>query len=164
MLYRVHLAWARFELTILVVIGTGCICSSIYKSNYHTIMITTAPNLVCTCICMLNIHQRTQDHMGKCFKKNTERSWDCPLQSLWWVPVDFCHICRILFNAYPYQKIFPKYSSLKLLNPLNTNCIYMNNQLMIFFAKFAFLCWSKIHYEHDCATNFNIRYPMSKML
>jgi hypothetical protein len=35
MLYRVHLAWAGFELTTLVVIGTGCIGS--YKSNYHTI-------------------------------------------------------------------------------------------------------------------------------
>jgi len=29
-LYRVHLAWAGFELTTLVVIGTDCICS--YKS------------------------------------------------------------------------------------------------------------------------------------
>jgi len=39
MLYRVHLAWAGFELTTLVVICTDCIGS--YKSNYHTI--TTAP-------------------------------------------------------------------------------------------------------------------------
>ena len=36
MLYR-----AGFELTTLVVIGTDCIGS--YKSNYHTIMTTTAP-------------------------------------------------------------------------------------------------------------------------
>ena len=35
MLYRVHLAWARFELTTLAMIGTDCIGS--YKSNYHTI-------------------------------------------------------------------------------------------------------------------------------
>jgi hypothetical protein len=34
-LYRVHLAWSRFELTTLVVIGTDCIGS--HKSNYHTI-------------------------------------------------------------------------------------------------------------------------------
>ena len=40
MLYRVHLAWARFELTTLVVMGTDCICSC--KSIYHTI--TTAPD------------------------------------------------------------------------------------------------------------------------
>jgi hypothetical protein len=38
MLYRVHLAWAGFKLTTLVVIGTGCTDSC--KSNYHTI--TTA--------------------------------------------------------------------------------------------------------------------------
>jgi hypothetical protein len=40
-LHRVHLAWAGFELTTLVVIGTDCIGS--YKSNYHKIMYTTAP-------------------------------------------------------------------------------------------------------------------------
>ena len=44
MLYRVHLAWAGFKLTTLVVRGTDSIGS--YKSNYHTIM--TAP------ICMLS--------------------------------------------------------------------------------------------------------------
>ena len=33
MLYRVHLAWAEFDLATLVVIGTDCIYS--YKSNYH---------------------------------------------------------------------------------------------------------------------------------
>jgi hypothetical protein len=41
MLYRVHLAWAGFELTTLVVIGTDYIGSC--KSNYHTITTTTAP-------------------------------------------------------------------------------------------------------------------------
>jgi len=41
MLYRVHLACAGSELTTLVMIGTDCICSC--KSNYHTIMTTTAP-------------------------------------------------------------------------------------------------------------------------
>jgi hypothetical protein len=35
MLYPMHLVWARFELTMLVVIGTDCIGSS--KSNYNTI-------------------------------------------------------------------------------------------------------------------------------
>jgi len=37
LLYRVHLAWAGYELTALVVIGTDCTGSR--KSNYH--MITT---------------------------------------------------------------------------------------------------------------------------
>ena len=41
MLYRVHLAWAGFKLTTLVVIGTDCISSC--KSNYHAIMTMTAP-------------------------------------------------------------------------------------------------------------------------
>ena len=36
LLYRVHFAWAEYELTALVVIGTGS-C----KSNYHTIMTMT---------------------------------------------------------------------------------------------------------------------------
>jgi hypothetical protein len=40
MLYRIHLAWAGFELTMLVVIGTDSIGS--YKSNYHTIMTMTS--------------------------------------------------------------------------------------------------------------------------
>ena len=43
MLYRVHLVRVGFELTTLVVIGTDCIGS--YKSNYHTIRTTTAPEV-----------------------------------------------------------------------------------------------------------------------
>ena len=39
LLYRVHLAWAGFKFTQLVVIGTECIGS--YKSNYHTITTAT---------------------------------------------------------------------------------------------------------------------------
>jgi hypothetical protein len=37
--YRVHLAWAKFELTTLVVIGIDSIGNC--KSNYHTITTTT---------------------------------------------------------------------------------------------------------------------------
>ena len=44
MLHRVHLAMNGFELTTLVVIGTDYIGSC--KSNYHTIMVTTAPNIL----------------------------------------------------------------------------------------------------------------------
>ena len=39
MLYWVHLAWAGFKLTLLVVIGPDCIGSC--KSNYHMITTTT---------------------------------------------------------------------------------------------------------------------------
>ena len=42
MLYRVHLVWAGFERTMLVVIETDGIGR--YKSNYHTITTTTAPH------------------------------------------------------------------------------------------------------------------------
>ena len=38
MLYRVHLSWAGFELTTLVVIDTNCTGSC--NSNYHRMMIT----------------------------------------------------------------------------------------------------------------------------
>jgi hypothetical protein len=41
MLYRIHLAWAGFKLTTLVVIGTDYIDS--YKSNYHTITTMRVP-------------------------------------------------------------------------------------------------------------------------
>ena len=41
MLYRLHLAWAVFELTTLVVIGTDCTGSC--KSKYHPITTTTTP-------------------------------------------------------------------------------------------------------------------------
>ena len=37
MLYRVHLAWAGFEITTLVVIGSDCIGTCSCKSNYHKI-------------------------------------------------------------------------------------------------------------------------------
>ena len=41
MLYRVHLAWAELQLTMLVVISTDCIGNCI--SNYHMIMTTMTP-------------------------------------------------------------------------------------------------------------------------
>ena len=41
MLYWVHLAWAGFELTTLLVIDTDCIGS--YKSKYHTKTTVTVP-------------------------------------------------------------------------------------------------------------------------
>ena len=41
LLYQEHLAWAGFELIILVVIGTDCIDSC--ESNYHMITTTIVP-------------------------------------------------------------------------------------------------------------------------
>jgi hypothetical protein len=51
MLYRVHLAWAGFKLTTLVVIGTDCTGNC--KSNYH--MITTMTALIANKISLLNL-------------------------------------------------------------------------------------------------------------
>jgi len=51
MLYRVYLAWVGFELTSSMVIGTNCIGS--YKSNYHTIITTTAPEIYSSSIMYL---------------------------------------------------------------------------------------------------------------
>jgi len=42
MLYRIHPAWAGFELTTFVMTGTYCISS--FKSNYRIIMTTMALN------------------------------------------------------------------------------------------------------------------------
>ena len=44
MLYRVHLTMSKIRTHKLVVIGTVCIGSC--KSNYHTIMTTTAPDFM----------------------------------------------------------------------------------------------------------------------
>jgi hypothetical protein len=44
MFYWVHLAWAGFKLTPSVVIGIDCKGS--YKSNYHTVITTTAHQLL----------------------------------------------------------------------------------------------------------------------
>ena len=43
-LHRIHLVWVGFKLTMKVVIGTDFIGSC--KSNYHTIMTTTAPKTI----------------------------------------------------------------------------------------------------------------------
>ena len=43
MVYRVNLAWVGVEPTMLVIIGTDCVSG--YKSNYHTITTTNAPEI-----------------------------------------------------------------------------------------------------------------------
>ena len=51
MWYRIHLVWAGFELTTLVVIDTDYIGS--YKSNYHTITTTTDTKTSISSYCFL---------------------------------------------------------------------------------------------------------------
>ena len=50
-LCRVHLIWAGFELTMLVVIGTDCVAS--YKSNYHIITATRTPIILASEKCQI---------------------------------------------------------------------------------------------------------------
>jgi hypothetical protein len=45
--------WAGFELTTLVVIGTGCTCRC--KSNYNTIKTTTAPYITSIAACSIGL-------------------------------------------------------------------------------------------------------------
>ena len=54
MLYQVHLAWAGFELTMLLVIGTDCTGSC--KSNYHMITTMTTPCIIIENCTYLLIH------------------------------------------------------------------------------------------------------------
>jgi hypothetical protein len=57
MLYQVNITIAGFELTPLLVIGTDYTGS--YKSNYHTIMTTTAPYIKLkseVCLLAVNYH------------------------------------------------------------------------------------------------------------
>ena len=54
MLYRIHLAWAGFQLPTVVVIGTDCIAC--YKSNYHIITTTTAPFIFKDAVLILYIY------------------------------------------------------------------------------------------------------------
>jgi len=60
MLYQVHLAWAGFELTTLVMIGTDCIGS--YKSNYHMITNHDGPVTLKKSILNLNSQMKIENY------------------------------------------------------------------------------------------------------
>ena len=62
MLYRVHLAWAGFELTTLVVIGTDCLGNC--KCNYHTIT-TTNKGLPLAPVCLKMIIAQQRSLLGR---------------------------------------------------------------------------------------------------
>ena len=55
LLYRVHLAWARFEITILMAMDTDFIGS--YKSNNHTITTMTPPLIKWVSDCWLTSNE-----------------------------------------------------------------------------------------------------------
>ena len=83
MLYT--LSWSRFELTTSVVIGTDCIGSC--KSNYHTIMATTAPQVLCNTVNMLLLRE---DFFF----------WRHTYHSSWWV-LDSLFVIRSLHFCLP---------------------------------------------------------------
>jgi hypothetical protein len=60
MWYRVHLVWAGFELTTLVLIYTDCIGS--YKSNYHTIT-TMAVSFVLRVVMTFRIYKKNMRNL-----------------------------------------------------------------------------------------------------
>jgi hypothetical protein len=71
MLYWVHLAWAGFELTKLVVLGTDCIDSC--KSHYHTI--TMAP---CNLVIWAVDHYTSKWNKGSQIQVSTKHNWLFP--------------------------------------------------------------------------------------
>ena len=88
MLNRVHLAWAGFELTKLVVIGTDCIGSG--KSNYHTITTTTdqskkwrqipvAPSPILSCHLSIRSFDKLQEVTTNTNNPNTILTRHAPL-------------------------------------------------------------------------------------
>ena len=89
MLYRVNFSWAGFQLTILVVMGTDCI----YKSNCHTIMTTTASNLI---VAVSGIYQwkgeNCQQHI---YIAAAIFNWNSSFFSIWLhICIMFCVCCR----------------------------------------------------------------------
>ena len=105
MLYQVHLAWSRFELTKLVVLVTDCIGSC--KSNYHMITTTTTPRLLCKnwsiwsyrecrqwCYFLTDLHYENFSNwfLGTKYKKKKESYISFYFNS--WLPVAYikCHV------------------------------------------------------------------------
>ena len=88
MMCRVPHDWARFEIIILMVIGTDCTCSC--KANYHTITTTTALDaiqtmyifkLVCTTRFLNNLHRehsKTNHWCNQCLEMFWEKETKGP--------------------------------------------------------------------------------------
>ena len=73
MLYRVRLAWAGFELTTLVAIGTDYIGS--YKSNYYAITTTMAPSNCWPSLSITKINDNCSDVREKLKQVHRSSSW-----------------------------------------------------------------------------------------
>jgi acetolactate synthase small subunit len=89
MFYRVHLAGAGFEITMLVVIGADCICSC--KSNYHTTTTTNVPsnNVLSQLLFEIDKIMGIQKVVEKILSSNTKDNWiiikkNLPMECLKW--------------------------------------------------------------------------------
>jgi hypothetical protein len=89
MFYRVHLAGAGFEITMLVVIGADCICSC--KSNYHTTTTTNVPsnNVLSQLLFEIDKIMGIQKAVEKILSSNTKDNWiiikkNLPMECLKW--------------------------------------------------------------------------------
>ena len=81
MLCWVHIAWAGFELTTLVVIGTDCIGSQI--SNYHTTMAAPTNCVDLINVRWINVINKWKKHNKKClfFSDKCESNDHAPIFS-----------------------------------------------------------------------------------
>jgi hypothetical protein len=93
MLYRVHLTWAGFKLTTLVVIGTDCIGSC--KSSYHMNTITTAPAKWKEGDIWRLIHLFFIDSIAIPFSKGVNR-----YTSILFTLVDGCGLKKVLIHSF----------------------------------------------------------------
>jgi hypothetical protein len=125
MLYRAHLAWAGFKLTMLVVLGIDCIGSC--KSNYHTTMTTLVKQGANSYLTMI-IH------------------WPCYCTVHVYVVIHFCdgvwsfwveaNLCRILLFVY----IGIGYRVFSISTQDFIVCLY-RHWLQVFFNKYSgFYC------------------------
>ena len=106
------LLWVGFELTILVVIGTDCICSC--KSNYQTITTTTTPTKT---IEARNILKSKEDNISISNVKNMS----CCLYIKSWKDHLYVHLTQ--WSDLPCQIfVFLQYTN-TLDYMINTDCL-----------------------------------------
>ena len=82
MLYRIRLAWAGFELTTLVVIGSDCTGSC--KSNYHMITTTTVRPIVKLYILFQTVRENMLKRSAMQSFKNRTFNKQLLQINIWW--------------------------------------------------------------------------------
>ena len=117
LLYRVHIVWAGFELTMLVVIGTDCIGS--YKSTYNTITtainyngITAYKSHLKSKSLVINLCVSSFWHPLNPFILGTIKSYvkcnrlqETTTDTKWWPHMTLCSLCLNFFTYLPKSQI-----------------------------------------------------------